>query len=66
MPRPRIQDSGPSVTVMAHKTHEFEKLVHKYMEEWKVPGLSIAVVQGDEVYSKVIASRFDFADLSCI
>jgi CubicO group peptidase (beta-lactamase class C family) len=51
---------------MAHKTHEFEKLVHKYMEEWKVPGLSIAVVQGDEVYSKVIASRFDFADLSCI
>jgi hypothetical protein len=38
---------------MAHRTLEFEKLVHKCMEEWKVPGLSIAVVQGDEVYSKV-------------
>ncbi|KAJ4373266.1 hypothetical protein N0V83_003560 [Neocucurbitaria cava] len=37
---------------MAHKTIEFEQLVARLMEEWKVPGLSIAVVQGDEMFAK--------------
>jgi CubicO group peptidase (beta-lactamase class C family) len=40
---------------MAHKTPEFEQLVQKTIEEWKVPGLSIAVIRGDEIYSKVVA-----------
>jgi hypothetical protein len=51
---------------MAHKTPEFEQLVRKYMKEWKVPGLSIAVVQGDDIHTKVIASRLDFADILCV
>jgi hypothetical protein len=38
---------------MAHKTFEFEELVQKCMEEWRVPGLSIGVVQGDAIYAKV-------------
>ncbi|CAI7659600.1 unnamed protein product [Penicillium manginii] len=31
---------------------EFDALVTKLLDEWKVPGLSIAVVHGDETYSK--------------
>lgn len=38
---------------MAHKTADFEQLIRKTIEEWKVPGLSIAVVEGDEIYAKV-------------
>jgi hypothetical protein len=33
---------------------EFDALVTKLLDEWKVPGLSIAVVHGDETYSKVV------------
>jgi CubicO group peptidase (beta-lactamase class C family) len=44
-----------STTTMAHKTPEFEQLVQKIIEDWKVPGLSIAVIRGDEIYSKVVA-----------
>lgn len=50
-------DVPNQTTAMAHKTPEFEKLVQQKMEEWKVPGLSIAVVQGDEIYNKVIGFR---------
>jgi hypothetical protein len=38
---------------MAYRTPEFEKLVLKKIAEFHVPGLSLAVVQGDEIYSKV-------------
>lgn len=38
---------------MAHKTAEFDQLVERLMEEWHVPGLSIAVVQGDQIDAKV-------------
>lgn len=31
----------------------FEKLVNKTMEFWKVPGLSIAVIDGDDSWAKV-------------
>jgi CubicO group peptidase (beta-lactamase class C family) len=33
---------------------EFDQFVEKVIEEWKVPGLSIAVVRGDDVWSKVL------------
>jgi hypothetical protein len=39
---------------MAHKTRAFDELVQRTIDEWKVPGLSIAVVQGDEIYAKVL------------
>jgi hypothetical protein len=38
---------------MAYKTPEFEKLVLEKVKEFNVPGLSLAVVQGDEIYSRV-------------
>jgi hypothetical protein len=41
---------------MAHKTPEFERLVQERMKEWNVPGLSIAIVQGDEIYTKVLVN----------
>jgi CubicO group peptidase (beta-lactamase class C family) len=47
-------DAPDQTTAMVHKTLEFEKLVQEKMEEWKVPGLSIAIVQGDEIFTKVI------------
>ncbi|KAH7389751.1 beta-lactamase/transpeptidase-like protein [Pyrenochaeta sp. MPI-SDFR-AT-0127] len=37
---------------MAHKTAEFDELVLKTIHKWKVPGLSIAVVEGDEIFAK--------------
>jgi CubicO group peptidase (beta-lactamase class C family) len=40
---------------MAHKTAEFDQLVERLMEEWHAPGLSIAVVQGDQIDAKVNA-----------
>lgn len=33
---------------------DFDALVSKLLDEWKVPGLSIAVVHGDKTYSKVL------------
>ncbi|KAH7066745.1 beta-lactamase/transpeptidase-like protein [Paraphoma chrysanthemicola] len=37
---------------MAHKTTEFEQLVLQTMKEWNVPGLSIAVVNGENIDPK--------------
>ncbi|KAF2790876.1 beta-lactamase/transpeptidase-like protein [Melanomma pulvis-pyrius CBS 109.77] len=37
---------------MAHKTSDFDRLVQELMNEWKVPGLAIAVIHGDEIYTK--------------
>lgn len=33
---------------------EFDQFVEKVLDEWKVPGLSIAVVHEDDVWSKVL------------
>jgi hypothetical protein len=32
---------------------DFDVLVKEELEKWKVPGLSIAIIQNSEVYSKV-------------
>ncbi|CAN9162677.1 unnamed protein product [Alternaria alternata] len=37
---------------MAHNTAEFDQLVLEKIKEFNVPGLSLAVVQGDDIYSK--------------
>jgi len=34
--------------------NEFDQLVNKVMEVWKVPALSIAIVHKDNVWSKVL------------
>jgi len=38
---------------MAYKSPEFEKFVLEKIKEFNTPGLSLAVVQGDEIWSKV-------------
>jgi len=42
-----------SISNMAHKTAQFEKLVQRLMDEYNVPGLSIAIIQGEEISTKV-------------
>ena len=37
-------------------TLQFDELVRKNMEEWKVPGLSIAIVDGNQTWAKVEVS----------
>lgn len=41
-------------------TEKFNSYVAELMEEWKVPGFSIAVVDGDDIFSKVNEAR-DFS-----
>jgi hypothetical protein len=38
---------------MAHATAAFDKNVEKIIEEWKVPGLGVAIVQGEQIHAKV-------------
>jgi hypothetical protein len=38
---------------MAYKTTEFDDFVLEKIQEFNVPGLSVAIVKGDEIYSKV-------------
>jgi uncharacterized protein YjfI (DUF2170 family) len=38
---------------MAYKTTEFDTFLLQKIKEFNIPGLSLAVVQGDEIYSKV-------------
>jgi hypothetical protein len=42
-----------SVGMAYYKTPEFETFVQAKIKEYKVPGLSFAAVQGDEIYAKV-------------
>jgi hypothetical protein len=39
-------------------TEAFDSLVTQSIETWKVPGLSIAVVQDEEVCAKVCSALF--------
>jgi len=39
---------------MAHITAEFDQLIEEMMNEWHVPGLAVAVINGDEIHSKVV------------
>lgn len=41
---------------MAHATAAFDKNVEKLIDEWKVPGLGVAIVQGDQIHAKVHAA----------
>ena len=33
--------------------HDFDQLVHRLLDQWHTPGLAVAVVDGNETYSKV-------------
>lgn len=41
-------------------TPEFAEFAAETMEEWKLPGISIAVVDGDDVFSQVCSARINF------
>ena len=36
-----------------HTRAEFDQLVQKTIEDWKVPGVAIAIVHKDEIFVKV-------------
>lgn len=38
---------------MAHETAAFDENVRQLIHEWRVPGLAIAVVKGNEIHAKV-------------
>ena len=38
---------------MSYKTEKFDQLVHELMDEYKVPGFAFAIIQGDDIWSKV-------------
>jgi hypothetical protein len=38
---------------MAHRSLKFEGLIQKAIEEKKVPGLAIAVIEGEQISAKV-------------
>lgn len=48
-------DNRPLATVKHGDpfTNDFAKFVDGVMEDWKVPGMSIAVIDGDDVYTEV-------------
>jgi CubicO group peptidase (beta-lactamase class C family) len=39
---------------MAHNSPEFEKIILDGLLKWKVPGIAVAVIEGDEIKSKVV------------
>lgn len=39
---------------MAGISPEFDKFVQEKIEEWKVPGLSLAIIKGDDIHTKVL------------
>lgn len=45
-----VQSETKSVNPL---NEEFQKLAHELLEEYHVPGLSIAVIDGDQVYTEV-------------
>lgn len=44
---------------MAHTTSQFDQRVRDLMEEWRVPGLSMAIVHGDEIDAKVMKPNYN-------
>lgn len=56
LPRPQLP-LRHAVSSKPYFDGAFDDYVKEVLEYWKVPGLSIAVVDGDDVYSKVHCSR---------
>lgn len=51
----------PASRSQPYLDESFDEYVKATLNEWSVPGLSIAVVDGDDVYSKVFTGKtFDF------
>lgn len=47
-----------------HMCSEFDELVKQCMSEWKVPGLAIAIVAGDDIEVKVSLPCGDYSLIS--
>ena len=41
---------------MAHITAEFDQIVEEMMNEWHVPGLAVAAINGDSIHSRVVTT----------
>jgi hypothetical protein len=44
---------------MAHATAAFDENVSKLIDEWKVPGLGVAICQGDQIHAKARLANFN-------
>lgn len=42
---------------MAHAEAISDENVRKLIDEWKVPGLGVAVIKGDQIHAKVGTAR---------
>lgn len=51
---PRVTDAPARHAVrVSELSHELEVYIDEIMQRWHVPGLSVAVVQGNETWAKV-------------
>lgn len=48
----------PAARPPQFKSQEFDALVEQLLKEWRIPGLAIALVDGDQTTVKVIDNRF--------
>ena len=46
-------DKPLTASMTSPLTEQFGKLVYEKLEEWHVPGMSIAIVHNDKVYAEV-------------
>ena len=53
-PRSQQLPLGTDVTRISFLNADFDAFVHDTLEAWHVPGLSIAIVDGDAIHAKVL------------
>lgn len=52
-----------TIPIQSPLNAEFEKFVHETLQKWHVPGMAIAVVDGEHTWAEVFTN---FYQLSCI
>jgi hypothetical protein len=58
------QREVPANTRSILQSDEFRLKINKTLAEWRVPGISVSIVRGDEIYSEV--SDLPFWDYSSL
>lgn len=59
---PNGQYGGDEV---AFANEAFEQFILAQMDEWHVPGLSMAVIEGNKTWAKVVAAMYHSASIRC-
>lgn len=50
---------------VAFANEAFEQFILAQMDEWHVPGLSMAVIEGNKTWAKVVAAMYHSAPVRC-